>query len=183
MPSVHANVLEERVWERFAHFIRNPEDTINALNEKDIIEQEQQQPLRDRLALIEERIAEMKRRIRNLDDQLEVETDDDNRAELRERKAQRIKTRTDLESERAVIVAKLESRRYAPNRLRNISAFCRSLEGKLECATIDQKRSLFDLFDLKVELEIKDNKLIAHITCELGNDDVEIVTSSTSRTS
>jgi hypothetical protein len=53
-----------------------------------------------RLARIDTALADVRRRIANLGDQLEVEIDDESRNALRERKARHVKTRRDLEAAR-----------------------------------------------------------------------------------
>jgi hypothetical protein len=116
----------------------------------------------------------VRRRIKNLDDQLEVETDEESRSALRERKAQRIKMRRDLEAERAKLIAEQERSPWACRNVERFVAWCEQTARRTEPATPEKKRQTYELVNLQVRLEVKDGMKLAHVTCIVGEQTLEV---------
>jgi site-specific DNA recombinase len=174
MPYFREDEVHEKVWAWFSNLINDPEEVVKAIRARDGIKADELTVLRERAERIEAKIEELKRRIASIDDELEVETDGENKDSLRARKAQRTKERQDYERERAEIEEQLSYQSYSDAQLADIYAHCARYRDRLSTATREQQRELLLLFEVQGRLAIEDGYKVAHVTCKLGSERVVI---------
>jgi site-specific DNA recombinase len=166
--------LHEKIWPWFANLLDNPEEVVNAIRARDDVKADELAVQRERLARIENKIAELQRRIANIDDELEVERNQENKDSLRERKAQRTKERQDYERERAQLTEQLSYQAHSDEQLADIFQRCERYRHRLHTATPEQQRELLVVFAVKATLGVEDNLKIAHVSCKLGEKRVVV---------
>jgi site-specific DNA recombinase len=166
--------LHEHIWPWFANLIDDPEEVVKAIRARDEMKADELGVLRERLERIERKIVELQRRIANIDDELEVETDGENKESLRTRKTQRTKERQDYEREKAEISEQLSYQTHTDEQLTAIYARCEQYRNRLQAATREQQRELLVLFEVKARLGVEDGYKVAHASCKLGSDRVVI---------
>jgi hypothetical protein len=166
--------LHSKIWPWFSTLIDNREEVVNAIRARDELKADEVAIIRERLERIESKIDELKRRIVSIDDELEVETDTENKESLRARKSQRTKERQDYERERADITEQLAYHAHSEEQLSDIFARCARYRNRLNTATPEQQRELLVLFDVKTRLAIEAGYKVAHVSCKLGSERVVI---------
>jgi hypothetical protein len=174
MPYFREEELHEHIWAWFANLIDDPEEVVKAIRAGDEVKAEELALRRERLERIEVKIAELKRRIASIDDELEVEQDTENKESLRTRKAQRTKERQDYERERAEITELLSYQSHSDEQLADIFERCAKYRNRLHTATPEQQRELLVLFEVEGRLAIEDGYKVAHVSCKLGSARVVI---------
>ena len=174
MPDFYEPDLLGVIWTWFSNLLKNPDDVIAALNERNASQDAVLQPLRDRLARLERKIAETQQRIVNLRDRLETESDAEERDDLKARLSRAKGARTEEEQARAETAARLEQQSYSLGQLDDIHTICRRWEGKLDGATPAQQRELLGLFRFTARLAVESGNKVAHVTCELGSESLLI---------
>ncbi len=166
--------LDAAIWPWLTGILSEPGQAIKAAQAKAEQQQGQTDRLSERLARIETTLADIRRRIASLDDLLETETDDENRSALRERKAQHTKARRELEAEHAAITAQQERSPWACRNVERFLAWCEQTARRAEPETPEQHRETYELANLAVRLEVKDGLKLAHVTCMVGEQTLEV---------
>lgn len=174
VPYFSEKELHEKVWPWFANLIDDPEEVVNAIRARDDLKADELAVLRERLERIEAKIEELKRRIASVDDELELETDSENKESLRARKAQRTKERQDYERERDAIKEQLSYQSHSNEQLADMYAHCARYRDHLSTATPEQQRELLLLFEFQGRLGVEDGIKVAHVNCKLGAERVVI---------
>jgi len=168
--------LDSDVWSWFSELLQNPEQTVQALEERDAIQAQQQEPLRNRLALIEKQLEQHKkgiaRLVRNLA-ALEADDDDTTERTFQDEIARLQRLKADLERERDEMLLRLQ-RTFAPEHQQRLADYLRVVAKRTYNATYEQKRDLFVLFDLQVEITHEGDLQVAYVTCDLGKTCIEI---------
>lgn len=174
MPQYSESHLDAVIWPWLTNILKQPELAMLAMQERAAGQQDQTERLQERLAHVEAKLADVRRRIKNLNDDLETETDAENRLELAERKAQRIKTRKELEAEQASLTARLEQQPLSPARMMHVSETCGWIARKAEEATPEKKREVYELAQLTARLEVVDGWKVAHVSCVVGDKTLQV---------
>jgi exonuclease VII large subunit len=181
MPYFNERDLHNAIWPWFAKLIDDPEEVIRAIRTGDDAKVDELAHLRLRLSRIEQKTTELQRRIDSIDDELEVETDTENKESLRARKAQRTKERKDFEKERDEITEQLSYQAHSEEQLSDIRSRCERFRNRLQNPTREQMRELLVLFEVKAGLAVEDGQKVAHVSCKLGSDRVVIEKPSSRR--
>src|SRR5262249_40830303 len=121
--------------------------------------------LHERLGRVDVALADVRRRIANLDDEVEVEADDERRSALRERVARHNKARPELEAERADLATQIAQQPPAPGDAQYLIDLCDTILHEAEPATPEKKRDTYERVQLRVRLEVKDGQKLAHVVC------------------
>lgn len=174
MPYYTESALDAAIWPWLIGILRQPEQALMAAQARAEEQQDQARAVTDRLSRVEAKIADVKRRIANLDDEIEIETDDERRSALRERVARRVKERRDLEAEQAGIKAQLEQKTLTPERAKRVTTTCTEIARHGDDATPEKKREVYELANLRVRLEVKDGMKLVHVTCIVGEETLSI---------
>ena len=174
MPLYSEAELDAQVWPWLTAILREPEQAIRAAHAKAEQQQQQTSRLDDRLARVEAQLADVRRRIARLDDELEAETDDKNRADLRVRKAQGTKERRELEAEHASRTTQQERSPWTCQNITRFVQWCAQLARQAAPATPETRRATYELANLRVRLEVKDGLKLAHVTCIVGEQTLEV---------
>jgi site-specific DNA recombinase len=181
MPYFSEPDLHTAIWPWFAKLIDDPEEVIRAIRAGDDVKADELNHLRARLSRIEQKIAELQHRIANIEDELELERDAENKESLRVRKSQRTKERNDFEKERGEIAEQLSYQAHSEEQLSDMRACCERFRDRLQNATREQVRELLVLFEFRARLTIEDDLRVAYVSCKLGSDRVVIDKSSSAR--
>jgi site-specific DNA recombinase len=174
MPYYSEADLDAEIWPWLTDILKQPEKALKAMQQKAEGQQGQLERLQDRLVHIETQLADVRRRIANLNDQLETEADEENRKELAERKAQRFKTRRELEAEHASVMAKLEQQPLSAGRMEHVAETCAWIARKADEATPEKKRQVYELAHLTAWLAVENGYKVAHVSCIVGDKTVQV---------
>jgi hypothetical protein len=174
MPYYSERDLDAAIWPWLEGILREPEQALQRAWDQAwkqfADEQAQATLLHERLVRIDTRLADVRRRIANLDDELEVEADDERRSALRERMARHVKTRRDLEAERADLEVQIAQQPPAPGNGQYLIDLCNTILHEAEPATPERKRDIYERVRLRARLEVKDGLKLAHVSCTVGEE-------------
>lgn len=174
MPKYNERDLHAAIWPWLVGILKQPEQAIRAMQIKADEQQAQAERLTERLTRVDAQLAEVRRRIANLDDQLEVETDDESRSALRERKAQRVKARRELEAERVALTTQIEQQPLAPARMDRIFDRCKQFAVGIDKLRPAEQRATYEDVCLAIRLEVRDGMKLAHVTCIVGEESFDV---------
>jgi chromosome segregation ATPase len=150
MPQFLESALDAAIWPWLTSILREPEQALLAAQARAEEQQGQADRLAERLERITRKIAEMDQRIANLDEDIELERDAERRADLRLRRAERLKTRRELEAEHATLTAQQDRSPWACRNIERFIAWCRQMARQAEPATPEKKRRTYELANLQV---------------------------------
>ncbi len=138
------------------------------------------QPLRDRLGLIDHLLADNRKQLERLLD-LYLSGDFDKEV-LNDRKARLETTIAALEKERADLAMTLEAQTLTDDQITSIENFAREVAGGLEEVEKDfnARRRIIDLLDVQVTLVREKGQEIAYVRCLVDETDLPIVSTTTS---
>jgi len=164
-PSFRVDQVDTAVWDWVRDLLLNPEALRQNLEEQQAEQERANQPLRDRLAVIDDLLAENRRQLERLLDL--YLSGDFSKEVLTERKARLEITITALDQERADLAITLEAQTLTDDRIVTIESFAREVSESLEVADqdFDARRHIIDLLDVRVTLAIEEGQKVAYVRC------------------
>jgi len=179
-PLFRADQVDAAVWEWVKSFLTNPDTLAEGLRAEQEEREEVNQPLRDRLSVVDNLLDDNRRQLgRALDLYL---SGDFSREILTERKERLQKTIQALERERVELAAQLEAQTLTDEQIETIVEFAQSITRGLEKADTDfeARRHIIELLDAQVTLAVEDGEKVVYVRCMLGEDVLPIAFNSTS---
>ncbi len=165
MPPFHATLLESKVWEWIKSFLTNPKLLIEGLKSQQAEREQANAPLRERLAVIDDLLAENQQQLQKL---LGLYLEDDFPKDmLIEHKTRLEKIISGLEKERAGLMTHLEARIITSEQIQTIEEFAARVNQGLGIANNDFEPQLqvIEMLDVQVTLAIENEEYIAYIQC------------------
>jgi len=170
LPHFRADQVDAAVWDWVKSFLTDPA----LLNEGMRAKQEEQaranSPLQERLAVIDDLLADNRRQLeRALDLYLSGDFD---KEMLTERRGRLEKVIEALESERAGLAAQLETRTFTDEQVQTITEFAEGVARGLEAADQDfeARRRVVEMLDVRATLAVEDGEKVAYAQCMLGDE-------------
>jgi site-specific DNA recombinase len=178
MPFIRADHVDAAVWEWVKGLLLNPEALRENLKEQQAEQGRVNKPLYDRLAVIDDLLAENRQKLERLLD-LYLAGDFDKEL-LTGRKARLENMIASLEKERANLVATLEAQTLTDDQILTIADFAKEVAGGLKEAetSFKARRYIIDLLDVRVTMAIEDGQKVAYVQCLVDEADLSIVSTS-----
>ena len=164
------------MWNWLVSLIKNPQALIAGLQEKQTNSVEENQVLLDRLAMIENQIADQEIQLGKILDL--YLTGDFERGMLTERKLRLETNIVNLRKEHLEISSTIEKLTLTDDQISEIQEFCDGIRDRVETASFDEKRQLLELFDVRGKLAIENNEKVIHATCLLQLQPVSLALTS-----
>jgi chromosome segregation ATPase len=164
MKYFRSDQVDAAVWEWVGEILQHPEALRDDLKEQQAERERENQPLRDRLAVLDDLLAENRRQLEKL---LDLYLGGDFSKEvLTERKARLETTIAALEKERADLMITLESQTLTDAQIMAFEEYARKVASNLEKVegNFRAKRQLIDELDVRVKLTIQNGhaRSLAH---------------------
>lgn len=180
MPGFRGDWVDALVWEWLRALLSDPAELASGLAKLQEQQEQENSPLRDRMGVVEDLIANNRQQLaRLLDLYLGGEFPKDM---LVERKARLEATIQALEKEGDALASRLEARTLTPEQVMSIQRFAAEIAEGLEEAETDleAKRRILDMLEVQVTLTIEDGKKWAWASCVLAGEERLSIESSTS---
>jgi site-specific DNA recombinase len=174
MPNYSERALHNAIWPWMSEIMSQPEQALALMQAQAAVRPDQYARLEERRVRVETILADVRKRIANLDDEIEIEEDDENKSALRARKAQRTRERKELEQELTTLRAKLGQQPSSPERRERIMDRCRRIARGMTQMRPAEQRATYEDVDLQVRLEVRDGVRLAHVTCMVGEETFDI---------
>lgn len=166
-----ADQVDNAVWEWVRGILLHPEALRQDLKEQQAERERENQPLWDRLGVIDDLLADNRRKLEKL---LDVYLSSDlSKETFVERKTRLETTITALEKERADLVITLESQTLTDAQILTIEKYARKVAkglGKAE-GDFELRRQIIDELDVRVKLAIEDGLKVAHVRCLIREEE------------
>jgi len=159
------DLVDTVVWQWVRSLLAYPERLAEGLRAEQSERQEANQPLRDRLAVIDHLLAD---NLQQLDRLLKLYLTGNFPEEVLLEHRRRLETTVDgLQGERGGLIAQLETQALTDEQIANIVKFAEKVAQGLEKADqdLDIRRRLIELFDVRAILTVEDGKQIAYVRC------------------
>lgn len=166
--------VDAAVWNWVKSFLTDPATLAEGLEAKQAEGEEANRPLRDRLDVVSDLLADNRRQLeRALDLYL---AGDFPREILTERKERLQATIDSLEREQADLAAQLEAQILTDEQVQTITEFAERAKGGLEVAERDfeKRRHLIELLDVRATLAVENGQKVAYAQCMMGGDTLSI---------
>jgi len=172
-----ADQVDALVWEWIRSRMCDPEELVRGLQTEQEERERENAPLRDRLAVISDLIANNRRQLDRLLD-LYLASDFPKEM-LTERKARLETTIASLEREQTTLTEKIEAQILTDDQIRNIREYAEQVTEGIELANADfeARRWLVGLLNVQARLEIEDGVKKVHVSAVLGDTVLEVVSS------
>jgi site-specific DNA recombinase len=173
LSSFRVEDVDQAVWQWISSLLLDPENLALGLQEYKAEKEKATQPLRDRLAILDDQIADHKRQLERLLDlylggQFPREV-------LIERKARLEKTLASLTRERENQEALLADNVITDEQIETIQEFASCIVQGLRQLTFEEKRRIIDLMDVRGVLTIEDGEKVVYVHCVVGEQALDIV--------
>lgn len=175
-PAFRGKDVDFTMWNWLVSLIKNPQALIAGLQEKQTNSVEENQVLLDRLAMIENQIADQEIQLGKILDL--YLTGDFERGMLTERKLRLETNIVNLRKEHLEISSTIEKLTLTDDQISEIQEFCDGIRDRVETASFDEKRQLLELFDVRGKLAIENNEKVIHATCLLQLQPVSLALTS-----
>ena len=178
LPHFRADVIDPMIWEWIESLLLTPENLEKGLHEYQAEQQAQQEPLRDRLKVIEGLLREKETTLeRLLDLYLAGNFPEDI---LLARKNNLEITINSLKKEQATLNAQLNTNVLTQEETQIIREFALTVRQGLQLAASDfeAQRKMLDLLDVQVTLVVENEEKVVYATCRIG-DTTMMITSKT----
>jgi site-specific DNA recombinase len=181
-PYFYEDELDQKIWEWMTETVTNIEQVIQALNDRQAVQEMEHAPLIRRLHDINALIAENRAAYKRWGDRYErgkmTEEEYDERtgrlnAELAGWEREQAKVEAQL---RAVVV-------YTPEEITNIVAYCRRIGHGMAQMRRHERRETYEILNLQARLTAEDGYKIAYVTCVIAPREERLVVASVSRSS
>jgi len=169
-----AEKVDKAVWSWVRKLLLNPEALREDLKGQQAKREQENQPLRDRLSVVDDLLADNRRQLERLLD-LYLSGDFSKEA-LTERKTRLEGTIAALEIERINLQATMEAQTLSDDQIMTIEDFAKKVAKGLETAEGDfeARRRIIDLLDVQVTLVREEEQEIAYVHCLVAEADVPI---------
>jgi hypothetical protein len=180
VPAFRADHVDATVWGWVRGLMLNPEAMLRGLCEEQANRERATQPLRDRLAVADDLLADNRAQLGRLLD-LYLAGDFDQEI-LAERKTRLEQTIIALERERADLAAQLEAQALTDEQIETIMEFTAKMRRGLEAmeADFNKRRQLVEVLDVGATLAIEDGRKVVHVQCRIRQDTLSILSPSPS---
>ncbi len=165
---VRADKVDAWAWNWLTDIMRDPDKLQNEIDLFRDQQNRQMAPLMEQLKITEELLADNKGKLNRLIDlyvdgvySLEIVT---------ERKAALERTIASLETQRAGISQQLERTTLTPRQMDDLKAIAANVQGRMENATFEEKRQLFNILHVSGMLQVDENGKMFHARCIVGAD-------------
>lgn len=149
---------------------------IAGLQEKQSVSVEENQVLLDRLAMIENQVADQEVQLGKILDL--YLTGDFERSMLTERKLRLENNIINLRKEHLEISSTIEKLTLRDSQISEIQEFCDGIRDRVDTADFDEKRQLLELFDVRGKLATENNEKVIYATCLLQPQPVSLALTS-----
>ena len=175
LPYFRVDQVDSAVWEWVKSFLTNPVALVRGLKTQQAEREKSCHPSRERLAIVEELLADNRRKFERLLDL--YLTGDFPKEVLVEHKTGLEATIRVLETERNDLAAQLEAQTITDEQVTTITEFAQEVACGLEEADrdLEARRQIIELLDVKVTLALEDGEKVAYVRCAVGNDALSIV--------
>lgn len=171
MPYFRADQVDKAVWEKVKEWLQHTEVLRQTLEEAQAQREEANKPLRDRLAVVDDLLADNRRQLEKL---LDLYLSGDFPKEvLTERKARLETTIAALEKERADLVVTLEAQTLTDEQILTIEQYAGEIADGLEEAENDfeARRRIIEGMDVQVRLTVEDGVKVAWASWLVSNEE------------
>ena len=175
-PAFRGKDVDFTMWNWLVSLIKNPSALIAGLQEQQTNSVEENQILLDRLAMIENQIADQEVQLGKILDL--YLTGDFERGMLTERKLRLETNIVNLRKEHLEISSAIEKLTLTDDQISEIQEFCDGIRDRVETANFEEKRQLLELFDVRGKLAIENNEKVIHATCLLKPQPVSLALTS-----
>lgn len=175
-----ADDVDAAVWGWVRKLLLHPKATLKGMREEQTSREEALEPLRHRLAVIDDLIIENQRKLeRALDAYLE---DALVKEMLAERAEQCRNLIAELEQQRAELKAEIAAQTVTDEQIQTVAEFIADMADGFEASERDfnRRRRLIEQLDLTARLTIEDGQKVAYIKCLAGKGRSRIVNTSSS---
>ena len=170
LPFFRGDHVDAIVWEWIRGLFDDPEVALEGLRHEQATREKALKPLRDRLAIVDDLLAEHQAQLeRTLDLYLSGDFD---KEVLIDRRTRLERTISDLERERAKLTMQMKTHVLTDEQITTLMRFVGKLGKGLEAAEADfnKRRQLIEDLDVKGILAVEDDKKMVHISCVIGKD-------------
>lgn len=181
MPSFRGDWVDEVVWQWVKELMQHPDRLAEGLRNEQAAAERTNSALRERLAIIEARLADTESQLKRLLD-LYLQGDFPKEV-LTERKVRLEQEVAELTRERTELAAHLQSVILSDEQIAAIESFCMEVCAGLDSATFEDKRRYFELLDVRGRLALENDEKVVYVKCKLGEQRLlQIPTSPSSNT-
>ena len=173
IPFFRADHVDGKVWEKIKEWLQDPDVLRQSLEKVKAKLEQKNQPLRDRLSVVDDLLTDNRRQLEKLLD-LYLAGDFDKEM-LTDRKNRLETTIASLEQERADLTIQLETITLTDVQIETIVDFAREVAGGLEKAEKDfeARRHIIDLLGVQVRLVIEDRLKVAYVRWLVSGEEEE----------
>ena len=175
-PAFRGKDVDFTMWNWLVSLIKNPQALIVGLQEKQSVSVEENQVLLDRLAMIENQVADQEVQLGKILDL--YLTGDFERSMLTERKLHLENNIINLRKEHLEISSTIEKLTLTDSQISEIQEFCDGIRDRVDTANFDEKRQLLELFDVRGKLATENNEKVIYATCLLQPQPVSLALTS-----
>jgi site-specific DNA recombinase len=178
MPSFRGDLLDEIVWQWVKGLMQHPDQLAEGLRGEQAESERAHSALRERLTIIEARLADTQTQ---LDKLLDLYLNGDFPKEfLTERKARLEKDVADLTRERKELAAHLQAAIITDAQIAEIETYCAEVREGLDNATFEDKRRYFELLKVRGKLAVENEEKVVYASCRIGQQRLSQVQTSPS---
>jgi site-specific DNA recombinase len=174
-----ADQVDAAVWKWVGAFLTDPSSLRVGLKEYQAEQDRANAPLRERLAIVEDLLADNQRQLERL---LELYLIGGfPREVLVERKNRLEDTIRKLEKERKALVAQLETQTLTEEQVESLENFALRVAEGLEHASEDfeTQQRVIEMLDVRATLAVEDSEKVVYLQCVLGEDSLSVERTNT----
>ncbi|MBI4772004.1 MAG: hypothetical protein HY784_16710 [Chloroflexi bacterium] len=158
--------MSPAVWQWVKEIMQHPDHLADGLRGEQAEAERANSALRERLAIIDDRLADTQRQLEQL---LDLYLSGGFPKEiLTERRARLEKDGADLTRERAELSAHLQAVLLTDEQIAEIESYCAEVREGLDNATFEDKRRYFELLDVRGKLAVENGEKVVYARCRLG---------------
>jgi site-specific DNA recombinase len=176
MPNIRADLVNTAIWDWIRNIIENPDNLKEGLQGMQNAQEQENQPLMDRMEIINDQIKEHQTQLdRLLDLYLGNQFPKD---VLIERKSRLEQMLANLHKEKNDLAGHIRKVTVTDDQLANIEAFCAKIRKGLDRADFKTKRQMVDLMDVRGKLAYENNQKVLYIKCLIQPQQVSLALTS-----
>jgi len=179
LPRFRVDMVDGAIWNRIKKWLCDPRQLADELNQHRADKDKENEPLRGRLAVVDDLLADTRRQLERLLDLYLV--GDFAKDMLIERKERLEATIAALNKEQVNLARTLEAQTLTGDQIETIFEFAATIADKLEIADadFDARQHIIELLDVEARLMMDGDTKVIYVQCVLGDDTLG-VTSATS---
>lgn len=173
-----ADHVDAVVWEWVKSFLTDPKALTEGLQAQQAEREETNKPLRDRLAVVDDLLADNRRQLERA---LDLYLAGDFPKEMLTERKERLQTTIDaLERERVELTAQLEAQTLTDEQVQTITGFAERVRGGLVTADqeFEKRRQLIDALDVRATLVVEDGEKVVYARCMLGENTLPVASNT-----